>query len=137
MSMIPCLSILQPWAWLIVNGHKPVENRVWPTKFRGRILIHVGKKLTRGYYEFVLDDLVDTFGCNNERLPDLPALEALERGCIVGEAVITDCVTRHPSEYFFGPYGFVLARPKAYAKPIPYRGMLGIFGVPESVVEGA
>lgn len=41
--MIPALSIRQPWAWLIVNNHKPVENRSWPTSFRGRFLVHAGK----------------------------------------------------------------------------------------------
>jgi len=30
------LSILQPWAWLVVNGHKDIENRTWGTGFRGR-----------------------------------------------------------------------------------------------------
>ena len=37
------LSIRQPWAWLIVNGHKPVENRTWSTSYRGELLIHAGK----------------------------------------------------------------------------------------------
>src|SRR5438045_8559495 len=36
------LSIRQPWAWLIVNGHKPVENRSWSTKYTGKLLIHAG-----------------------------------------------------------------------------------------------
>jgi ASCH domain-containing protein len=26
------LSVRQPWAWLIVNGYKEVENRDWATK---------------------------------------------------------------------------------------------------------
>lgn len=34
------LSIQQPWAWLIVNGYKDVENRDWNTKFRGRFYVH-------------------------------------------------------------------------------------------------
>jgi hypothetical protein len=34
------LSIKQPWAWLIVNGHKDIENRDWRSdnpglKYRG------------------------------------------------------------------------------------------------------
>ncbi len=39
------LSIMQPWAWLIVNGHKDIENRNWPTRFRGPVYIHAGKKI--------------------------------------------------------------------------------------------
>lgn len=34
------LSIRQPWAWLIVNGHKDVENRTWDSYYRGPLLIH-------------------------------------------------------------------------------------------------
>lgn len=29
------ISIRQPWAWLIANGFKDIENRDWATKFRG------------------------------------------------------------------------------------------------------
>jgi len=28
------LSIRQPWAWLIIAGHKDIENRSWGTKYR-------------------------------------------------------------------------------------------------------
>jgi hypothetical protein len=45
------LSIKQPWAWLIVSGHKDIENRNCPTRFRGRLLVHAGKKVDRGALE--------------------------------------------------------------------------------------
>lgn len=40
------ISIMQPWATLIVLGHKKIETRSWNTKYRGEILIHAsaGKK---------------------------------------------------------------------------------------------
>ena len=44
------LSIRQPWAWLIVNGHKDIENRQWRTHFRGKIYVHAAKGMTRGDY---------------------------------------------------------------------------------------
>ncbi len=34
------LSLRQPWAWLIVNGYKDIENRSWRTNHRGPLLIH-------------------------------------------------------------------------------------------------
>jgi hypothetical protein len=37
------ISIRLPWAWLIVNGFKDVENRSWRTRHRGTILIHASK----------------------------------------------------------------------------------------------
>jgi len=38
------LSIKQPWAYLIANGIKDVENRTWQTKYRGWVLIHASAK---------------------------------------------------------------------------------------------
>lgn len=126
MKTIPCLSVRQPWAWLIVNGHKPVENRSWQTGFRGRLLIHAGKTLDPSYYEEVLDSLALEFGA---KAPQVPPIEQLERGGIVGEAVMTGCVSEHESRYFVGPWGFVLAdaRPRPF---VPYRGLQGFFNVP-------
>ena len=41
--VVKAITIRQPFAWLIVHGHKPVENRIWETKFRGPIAIHAAK----------------------------------------------------------------------------------------------
>ncbi len=115
----PVLSIRQPWAWLIVNAGKDIENRSWPTKFRGRFLIHASKGMTRDEYE-------DAGLCAADSRIALPRFEVLERGGIVGEAEIVDCVTRSESVWFFGPYGFVLRN----AKPLPFwpcKGALGFF----------
>lgn len=124
--MIPCISILQPYAWLIVHGIKPVENRTWRTTYRGRILIHAGVRYSKG-------DHADHAVLGQRHGIAWPAREAMVGG-IVGEAVLTDCVTEHPSEWFNGPFGFVMAQPRAYPRLIPYRGQLSIFGVPESVL---
>ena len=123
------LSIRQPWAWLIVNGWKNVENREWPTRTRGRILIHASKGMTCEEYDacrlFMASDGL------NEALKHLPPMGALERGGIVGEAVILDCVTHHSSEWFCGPYGFVLD--EQHPTPFqPFRGALGFFDVPDN-----
>ena len=37
------------------HGGKDIENRCWPTKFRGRILIHAAKGCTRDELEDALD----------------------------------------------------------------------------------
>lgn len=124
---IPCLSILQPYAWLIVNGIKPVENRTWSTRFRGRVLIHAGKTYSKGDHAEDLEQWLHR---------GYPTRRDDMIGGIVGEAVITNCVSSHPSEWFYGPYGFVMDKPKAYTKLIPYRGALGFFNVPASVLDG-
>lgn len=40
-----CLSVRQPWAHLILNGPKDVENRIWAPAYRGPLLIHAGLTL--------------------------------------------------------------------------------------------
>jgi hypothetical protein len=131
MKTLPCLSVRQPWAWLIVNGHKPVENRSWSTGFRGRLLIHAGKTLDESYLEEVQASLRMEFG---EAAPVLPPIDQLERGGVVGEVVMTDCVREHASRYFTGPYGFVMAGAKSLPF-VPWRGMQGFFNVPAHAIE--
>jgi ASCH domain len=37
--------IRQPWAWLIVNGIKDIENRSWRTRYRGPLLSVLSAKV--------------------------------------------------------------------------------------------
>lgn len=37
------LTISQPFASLIADGHKWIENRCWETRYRGPLAIHAGK----------------------------------------------------------------------------------------------
>lgn len=137
------LSIRQPWAWLIVRPDitdpieravamldgriKPIENRTWPTRHRGPILIHAGKGMTRAEYE----DAEDPLWARGGPVIELPAFEDLQRGGIVGRARIVDCVTSHDSPWFGGPFGFVLddIKPLAFT---PCRGALVFFDVEAS-----
>lgn len=130
--MIPALSIRQPWAWLIVNGHKDIENRDWPTNFRGRLLIHAGLTLTRKYYDQVVQEL-DGMGL----LPaDLPAYDELQRGGFVGWTHVTDCVQESSSKWKQeGSWGFVL-RDSSPTEFLAWKGQLGFFNVPNNVFEG-
>jgi hypothetical protein len=113
------LSIRQPFAWLIVNGFKPVENRSWATSFRGPIWIHAGKAWGRAEKDDRLQ-VMERFGI------DIP--EDLPLGGIVGIAEIVDCVNASPSPWFTGTYGFLLKD----AHPVPFQacpGKLGFFRV--------
>ncbi|RZL04784.1 MAG: ASCH domain-containing protein, partial [Rubrivivax sp.] len=104
------LTIRQPWAWLIIHGGKDIENRDWPTRLRGRFLVHAAKGMTRTEWE----DAIDTARHCGVSLADLRAgaqFEQLQRGGIIGSVNLIDCVTDHPSRWFFGKYGFVLANP--------------------------
>ena len=134
MSEVLCLSVRQPWAWLIVNGWKNIENRDWPTRVRGRVLIHASKTMTQDDW-LACSLFLQGFSWGCDLLDKMPLPGKLERGGIVGEAVILDCVKRHDSEWFCGEYGFVLAEQKPLPF-VPYRGMLGFFRVPDVRVGG-
>ena len=117
------LSVKQPWAWLILAGYKPVENRKWATRFRGRFLIHAGLTVDKQALSWA-----------RMHFADLPAV--LPTGAIVGEADLTGCRAINiddpstlQSDWDEGPWGFDLANVEKYADPIPYKGALGFFEV--------
>lgn len=115
------ISIRQPWAWLILYGGKDIENRSWPTRFRGPVLIHAAKGMTAEEYEGARQF---TDGACLAR--PWPTIRELERGGIVGVAEIVDCVTASDSLWFVGEYGFVIRG----ARPLPFhpcKGALGFF----------
>jgi len=122
-----CLSIRQPWAWLIVNGWKDIENREWPTRQRGPIYVHASQTMTQDDYEACR---IFVEGIHPTLWHKIPPANKLERGGIVGQTTILDCVTRHPSEWFCGSYGLVLDD----SKPLPFvacPGQLRFFPAPE------
>lgn len=120
------LSIRQPWAWLVVNGWKAIENRERRCNHRGPLLIHAASWMSEGDYE-ACRIFVDSI-CDDLAMPDLPDLP---RGGIVGEVVMLDCVASHPSPWFTGPWGWVFD--EACSCPlIKWRGMPGLFDVPIS-----
>jgi hypothetical protein len=132
-SPLVALSIRQPWAWLILHAGKDIENRCWPTRFRGRVLIHAAKGCTKAEYEdalwfagdFEKRSVAQTHlpGCPTITVPEL---KDIPRGGIVGEMEIVDCVRKSGSCWFMGEYGFVIRN----AKPLPFqpcKGALGFF----------
>jgi len=134
---IPCLSIRQPWAWLIVNGFKNIENRDWPTDYRGPLLIHAGKAFDEDCFtRTTIDlDLFDRFGI--EVFNSIPRCTTDYRlGCIIGQADLVDVVEKSDSRWFCGDYGFVLENARTI-DPIPYAGKLKLFDVPRDVVQVA
>lgn len=121
------LSILQPYAWLIVNGYKDIENRTWYTPVRGQFLVHAGKK----YGPRIHADYVEDMQFYGVTLPSFAEMMAMTGG-IVGLANITDCVKTHPSKWkMMGTWGFVLNE-QAPLPFRPWRGQLGFFDVPDA-----
>lgn len=125
---IRCLSVKQPWAWLIVNGYKDYENRVWQTNYTGQSLIHASRIPDRNW-KHILEYV------KNEKGILVP--ENATCGAIVGITEIVGCVRDidvdrdHANMFWFqGPYGFALKNSSAFPEPVPYSGRLKFFDVP-------
>ena len=104
LNTIPCISIRQPWAWLIVRPDLPdpvdramarqageikdIENRTWSTRIRGQVLIHASKGMTKAEHDDCLAFLRHAFPGLAKRLP---YAQALQFGGIIGAAVIDLC----------------------------------------------
>lgn len=118
-----CLSVRQPWAWLIVNGWKNVENRTRRTAFRGRVFIHASLRMTKGDYDACVFFVASIHPFLASKIPPM---SDLPRGGIVGETTILDCVDHHSSEWFTGPFGWVLSDTRTTTFE-PLKGRLGFF----------
>jgi hypothetical protein len=134
------LTICQPYAQLIVDRQKLVENRSWSTNHRGRIYIHAGKSVEWLCPEHHQHDRRCNYGY---------ALEQMPFGAIVGTADLVDCVW-HDAIWKAGPYGdrlrrtypwiqthphtngpwcWILERAVKLEQPIPWRGAQGLFDI--------
>ncbi len=118
---LKALSIKQPWAWLIVSGHKDIENRDTLKNFRGTFLIHTGKSFDKDWWHWSNSKAKD-------KLIEAPMTvkEKMNYGGIIGYAEIYDCVTKSDSPWFVGKNGLMLRN----AKPLPFtpcKGKLSFF----------
>ncbi len=121
------LTLKQPWAWLVVEGYKGVENRsrrFKQIKDGSRLLIHAGLTFDRDGYVWVEDNFPEI---------EMPEPKAFQRGGIVGSATMVGQVSECGSAWFIGPNGLVLRDQKPMTF-VPWRGQLYPFPVPVAVL---
>lgn len=106
------LTVRQPWASLIVAGFKDVENRTWPTNYRGRLGIHAGSR--------VEEEALDEYGHLLE--------DELPLGALVGSVDLIDCVRGSSSQWATrGQWHWILEAPRKLARPRYMPGRLGLW----------
>ncbi len=118
------ICVKQPWAWLIVAGHKDIENRSWHTTHRGPLLI--AASLRRPDH----DSMADAIRYARDRGVEVP--KQLQYGGVIGRVNVITCVKRHESRWFMGPVGWVL-RDAIELPFIPITGQLQIFDAPRDL----
>lgn len=118
LEALPAIAIRQPYAWLVVNGLKDVENRSRRTHFRGRVLIHASRNL-----DLLFSDTLEELGA----LAGVTLPGEYDVGGIIGLAEIVGCERRHGSKWKDPQsWAWILAN----ACPLPCReckGALGFF----------
>jgi hypothetical protein len=126
------LTIRQPWASLILEGAKRVENRTWraPLSLIGqRFAVHAsaGKPQPEGWpapADVVAQDLYQ-----------------LPRGVILGTVQLVACVRFEdlPREFAGDPYAepggwcWILDEPRLFSEPVPCKGRLGLWPAPANL----
>lgn len=136
--LMKCLSVRQPWAWLIVNGFKDIENREWQhnnpcLRIRGPVLIHASKSSTpddqQRAWDMISCQPVTVRSAIAAKLSPNGLAYTGERGGIVGIATFGEPTRQSQSTWFQGDcWGLPLtdARPLKF---YPCMGRLGFFVV--------
>lgn len=116
--MARTLTVRQPWAHLIIEGGKDVENRSWATSYRGTVLIHAGQRFERDGVIFA------------EKLGISVSTE-LPRGLILGSVELIACVLDSTSPWAIkGMWHWILANPKPVREQVWIKGQLGLQEAP-------
>lgn len=145
-----CLTVKNPWAYLIVHGIKDVENRTWKTNYRGNVFIHVSAQSASPLEVLTREQFLSID--NTESMND----SYFETSRIIGSVEIVDCVLNTKSvwtsinkfsldkdEVFgesveLGGYKWILRNPVVFEEPIlNVRGKLNLwkptFEIPDSI----
>jgi hypothetical protein len=89
------ISLLQPWASLVIMGVKTIETRSWQTAYRGPLLIHASKGKKGSVF------------CKQALFrKHIPAFTALPFGAIIGSVTLQDIV---PVEMLHRPAAAIAA----------------------------
>lgn len=136
-----CLSVHQPWAWLIIYGGKNIENRNWSTNYHGRLLIHATKKPTESKFLIDWQNAYDRKKVveeeNDYRMHIFfPVISQLKFGAIIGSVELVDVkpyVKGNPWADYHYTYKWVLENPHPIT-PIPYRGRQSLFDVDDDTL---
>lgn len=148
MSPVRAISLWQPWASLWVAGVKVHETRHWPTDYRGPLVVHAAKRPIDRYLGVLLEAVCENaFGVGWRRSGQVPL------GALLGMVELVDCYpTEHCAQggtpahivgsvdwrcgnFNPGRCAWRAAAPRAFSRPVPWKGKQGLFWVPGDVVE--
>jgi hypothetical protein len=127
------LSLLQPWATLVVIGAKKVETRSWTSDHRGELLIHASTGKAGA-----MTALEPPFNKYIKEFRDLPF------GAIIGKVTLVDVLHIEQQlpdkmlnqlsqeeiafgDYSIGRYAWILSDAVEFEIPVPAKGTLRLW----------
>ena len=130
-----CISIKNPWLELLLRGQKTIEIRNWKPRFElpQRVLLHAGKKVD-SEAEILFN--IHTMNSNKGAILGSALLWSIKT-YITKESWIRD-IKEHrnlPEWYLSGLSGLVFKDVQRFKIPIPWKGQLNFFEVPDKIVE--
>jgi hypothetical protein len=141
------LTLHRPWDWAMAHGGKNIENRKqkpWAKVIGTRIALHAGKTYDYDGAEFIKR----TLGITAIPPPEPRARSSrttlivgwVSKGTKANVKFASEVIASAPellelasSEWFFGPYGWVMREPIALPKQVRARGMQGLWLLPDHV----
>jgi hypothetical protein len=140
------LTLTQPWASLVAIGAKQVETRSWSTRYRGLLAIHAAKMFTEDDFDLIkmppfcnaMESILDL---TNER-----KVYGLPLGCVIaicelveitpiGKVFYISDQERAFGNYTPGRWAWILDDAVMLPKPLPARGMQGLWNWDEAGLE--
>lgn len=111
---LPAVTLWQPWAGAVFQLGKDVENRTWSTSYRGLLAVHAGQR----------------WDASGAAWLAVASSQAYPRGVLLGTVHLV-AVTRDARSRWAQPgaWHWVLADPRPFPEPIPWRGRQGLFPV--------
>lgn len=128
------LSLLQPWASLVVMGRKEIETRSWSTSYRGELLIHAS-----------LGKAGALIGKESPFKKYIPDFQQLPFGAIIGKVALIDIIPiahlglpenliakltleeKAFGDYSAERYAWILSDAEKFEKPIRVKGSLRLW----------
>lgn len=126
---VPALTVSEPYASLIIFAGKDVENRTWPTGYRGPLVIHAGK--TSRYLPKKWEADWAEYRNGWPALPVAPAF-----GQIVGVVDVVGCLELADAPtgpWTEGPWCWMLANPRPLPAPVDAVGKQGLWKMPDDI----
>lgn len=135
---VRALSLTRPWTWLVLHGGKNVENRVWPTTYRGPLLVHGALSRDPAAVAPFMDLLPDPVRIRFGQALATPTSPGYWTG-LLGLVDVVGCCTAQLGPYeswktcdcgawaMPGQAHWQLQSARPFAEPIPCRGALGLW----------